>query len=89
MRAKPAITLPDRDRTRAIASLKQYFSEHMDEEIGDLKAGLMLEYILAELGPTIYNGAIADARSFFEERTADLSGVCYHAEFPYFVKPKR
>jgi uncharacterized protein (DUF2164 family) len=89
MRATSTITLPDRERDRAIASLKQYFSEHMDEEIGDLKAALLLEYILAELGPTIYNAAIADARSFFEERTADLTGVCYHAEFPYFAKPKR
>ncbi len=61
----------------------------MDEEIGELKAGLLVDFVAAELGPTIYNQAIADARTFFEERSADLAGVCYHAEFPLSAKRKR
>ena len=54
----------------------------MDEEIGELKAGLLLDFILSELGPSVYNQAIADARAFFEERTADLAPICFHDEFP-------
>lgn len=89
MRHTPGIVFADDTRKQAVASLQQYFAEHMDEEIGDLKAGLMLDFILTELGPSIYNQAIADARSYFEERIADLAGVCYHAEFPYWAKRKR
>lgn len=89
MRGKPKLTIPDDARTRAVASIRQYFAEELDQDIGDLKAGLLLAYILEELGPTIYNGAIADARAFFEERAADLEGVCYHAEFPYWDRPPR
>ena len=84
MRGKPAITIADEARKRAVASIKRYFAEQLDEEIGDLKAGLLLGYVLEELGQTIYNRAIADARSFFEERAADLDGTCYQTEFPYW-----
>lgn len=84
MRGKPAIVIPDEARKQAIASLKRYAAEHLDEEFGDLKAGLLLDFILQELGPTVYNQAVAEARAFFEERAADLDGVCYRAEFPYW-----
>jgi uncharacterized protein (DUF2164 family) len=79
---KPALTLPDAARKQAIAALQQYVATNMDEEIGDLKAGLLLDFILSELGPSVYNQAIADARQFFEERTSDLGAICYHDEFP-------
>jgi len=86
MRAKQSITIADEARKRAVASLKRYLDEEFDEEVGDLKAGLFVDFLLEELGPTIYNRAILDARAFFEERTADLEGICYLAEFPYWAK---
>jgi len=86
MRGKPAITISDEARKRAVASIKRYFAEHLEQEIGDLKAGLLLGYFLEEVGPTIYNQALADARTFFEERAADLDGVCYQTEFPFWTR---
>jgi uncharacterized protein (DUF2164 family) len=89
MRDNEAIVISDDARKRAIVSIRRYFAENLDDEIGELKATLALDYFLAELGPSIYNQAIADARRFFEERTADLAAVCYHAEFPFWAKAKR
>lgn len=89
MRGKPPTRIPDEARTRAVASLRRYVAEELDQEIGDLKADLFLRYVLEEVGPTIYNQAIADARRFFEERTADLEGVCYQDEFPYWGRHRR
>ena len=82
MRAKRAINISDAARQQAVAALQQYFADSMDEPIGDLKAGLLLDFVLAELGPSVYNQAIADAGAFFEERTSDLAAICYHDEFP-------
>lgn len=82
MRGKQSLSLPDPARNQAIAALQQYFNDNMDEPIGDLKAGLLFDFFLSELGPSIYNQAIADARTFFEERASDLVGACYHGEFP-------
>lgn len=89
MRNMPSITVPEDARKQAIAMLKEYFADNMDEEIGDLKAGLLFDFILAELAPTIYNQAIADARAFFDEHLEDLAGVCYHQEFPSSTRRKR
>jgi uncharacterized protein (DUF2164 family) len=79
---KRSLTINDAARKQAIAALQQYFADNMDEPIGDLKAGLLLDFILSELGPSVYNQAIAEARAFFEERTSDLAAICYHDEFP-------
>lgn len=88
MPRKPSITVPDDARQHAIAALREYFAENLDEEIGDLKASLLFDFILTELGPTIYNQAITDARTFLDERLADLAAVCYHEEFPSSVRRK-
>jgi uncharacterized protein (DUF2164 family) len=71
---------------RLIASLKRYAAENLDEEIGDLKAGLLLDYCLKEIGPSIYNQAIADAQSYFTDRVADLDGVCHEPEFGFWPR---
>jgi len=44
MRGRPPINLPPDARKRAVASIRQYFAAEMDQEIGDLKAGLLLDY---------------------------------------------
>lgn len=76
------LTLPDAARKQAIAALRQYFAANLDEEIGELKAGLLLDFILSELGPSIYNQGLADAQGFFEERCQDLAPILHRDEFP-------
>jgi len=71
---------------RLVASIKRYAAENLDEEIGDLKAGLLLDYCLKEIGPSIYNQAIADAQAYFTGRVADLEGVCHEPEFGFWPR---
>ena len=66
------------------ASIKRYVAENLDEEIGDLKAGLFLEFCLKEIGPSIYNQAIADAQAYLTGHLTDLDGVCQEDEFGYW-----
>jgi uncharacterized protein (DUF2164 family) len=74
------------DTTRQLhVSIKRYFAEHLDQDVGDLKAGMLLDYCLKEIGPVLYNRAIADAQAYFQGRVADLEGVCYEPEFTYWV----
>ena len=57
------ISMSDSARKQATASIKRYLAEELEQDVGDLKAGLMLDFFLKEIAPTIYNGAIADAQS--------------------------
>lgn len=75
------------DHTKQLqASIKRYVAENLDEEIGDLKAALLLEFCVAEIGADVYNQAITDAQAYFQERANDLEGVCHMPEFAYWTK---
>lgn len=89
MREKSTITIPDDARKQATAALRAYFAEHWEEDVGELKVGLLLDFFLAELGPTVYNQAIADARAYFEDRVEDLAAVCHREEFPSVGRRRR
>ena len=69
---------------RSVASIKRFFEEHMDEDIGDLRAKLLLDFFLEEIAPSVYNGAVSDAQAILQERVVDLDGVCYQDEFGYW-----
>lgn len=79
-----AITLSKDAQEHVISSIKRFFVEHMDEDIGDLKASLLLEFCLKEIGPSIYNQAIADAQAYMHDKVADLDGSCFEPEFGYW-----
>jgi uncharacterized protein (DUF2164 family) len=80
-----AIELSPETTKQLHASIKRYFLENLDQDIGDLKAGMLLNYCLKEIGPTIYNRAIDDAQTYFQGRVVDLEGVCYEKEFTYWA----
>ena len=84
-----AIELNPEQKRRVVASIKTFAAQELDQDLGDLKAGLVLEFVLKEIAPSIYNQAIADAQAYVRDRVADLEGVCYHAEFAYWQKPGR
>ena len=84
-----AITLSPDTRKALLASIKRYAAEYLDQDIGDLKAGMLLDYVLKEIGPSVYNRAIADAQAWCVARAADLDGVCFEKEFTYWPESTR
>jgi uncharacterized protein (DUF2164 family) len=78
------IILPDETKKQLLSSLKRYVGENLDQDIGDLKAGMLLDYFLEEIAPSVYNQAIQDAQRYFQERATDLEGVCFEREFGYW-----
>jgi uncharacterized protein (DUF2164 family) len=58
--------------------------EEYGESIGELGAGTFLAFCLKELGPAIYNQAIADAQACLQERVTDLENICFAAETSYW-----
>ena len=74
-----------RSASHSFISIKRYFEEHLEQDVGDLKAGTLLDFCLKEIGPLIYNRAVADSQSYFQGRVADLEGVCYEPEFTYWA----
>jgi uncharacterized protein (DUF2164 family) len=78
------IELSKEARSDAITSIQRYFQENMPEPIGNMAAGLLLNYFVEEVGPAIYNQAIADAQARIQQRLSDIEGELYAPEFQYW-----
>lgn len=55
-----------------VENLIRFYSEERDEEITHLGAELILDYIVNNIGPYIYNKAIEDAATYMSQRIEDL-----------------
>jgi uncharacterized protein (DUF2164 family) len=77
------VKLTDDRRERLLRSVKKFFLETLDLELGDLAAGSILDFFVKELGAPVYNQAIQDARSFVQEKLEDLEGEFYEPDEPY------
>jgi uncharacterized protein (DUF2164 family) len=77
------VTLTDERRERMIRSVKKFFLDALDQELGDLAAGRVLDFFVKELGAPVYNQAIQDARAFVQDKLEDLEGEFYEPEEPY------
>jgi uncharacterized protein (DUF2164 family) len=81
-----AIELDKDVRDRAIASLQRYFTENMEEPIGNIQAGALLHFFVEEIAPAIYNLAIADAQQSLHARVTELDIECHQEPFGYWKK---
>lgn len=80
------VTLNDDDRKHALASLRRFCAEELDEELSDIQAMALLDYFLREIGPSAYNAGVADAQAFLRDRLADLEATVSEPEFAYWPK---
>ena len=83
------IELSKDTRAQAVASIERWFRENRDEPIGNLAAGALLSFFLEEIGPTIYNRAVADVQERLTARIAELDIEVHEDEFEYWRKYDR
>ena len=80
------IELPKEARTEAVASIERYFKENMEERIGNIAAGALLNFFIEEVGPSIYNKAVADVQERLQTRIMELDLEVHEDEFQYWRK---
>lgn len=80
------IKLEPQARRRFLASIKRYFAEQLDDDIGDLKAEILLEFVMKEIAPTIYNRAVADAQARAQLLVSELDTACFEPDLGFWSK---
>ncbi len=74
------ITLQD-DRLKTLTEkVQSYFRNEHEDSIGELKASLIIDFFIKELGAEIYNQAIGDAHDFMQDKLIDLEQILYVPE---------
>ncbi|MDP2219117.1 MAG: DUF2164 domain-containing protein [Hydrogenophaga sp.] len=84
-----ALELPKEARQQAITSIERYFREHMDEPIGNVAAGGLLNFFLQEIGPSLYNQGVAAAQERLQARVMELDIEVHENEFGYWKTAAR
>lgn len=80
------IDLSKESRNQAIQSIERYFRENMEEKIGNIAAGGLLGFFLEEIGPIIYNKAVADVQERLQARVSEIDIEVHEEEFQYWRK---
>ena len=83
------IELKKEARQEAIASIERYFRENMEEPIGNVAAGALLGFFLEEIGPAIYNQAVADVQERLQARIMEVDIEVHEDEFQYWRRRER
>lgn len=84
-----AIELTKEEVTEIVPSLKRYFRDELDQELSDMRAGFLLDYIMTEIAPLAYNRGVKDAESFFRAHLEDLPNTCFEQGMTWWLKKKR
>jgi uncharacterized protein (DUF2164 family) len=66
------IKLPKENKDQFIDKIKDYFYNERSEEIGDLAAENLLDFVLKEIGPYLYNQGVKDAKVMVEQKMMSL-----------------
>ena len=80
------IELPKDARAQAITSIERYFQENMDEHIGNIAAGALLGFFVEEIGPLIYNMAVAEVQERLQARVMEIDLEVHEDAFQYWRK---
>lgn len=64
--------LAKEEKLKAIQDIREYFASERNEDIGDLAAEIILDFITEKIGPYYYNQAIIDAKKYINDRAEDL-----------------
>ena len=68
-------------RAMLLKMLREFYTDSFDAELSEYRAERLLDFFIKQLGPPIYNQAIADARAFMFEKLDDLDVEFYEPEW--------
>jgi uncharacterized protein (DUF2164 family) len=76
------LKMPREQKIQIISLVQQYFREERDEEIGDLAAEFLMDFMMKQISPFIYNQAINDVQSIVSQKMALLEEDVYALKMP-------
>ncbi len=76
------LKIPKEQKQQLILLVQQYFRDERDEEIGDLPAEFLIDFMMKQLGPIIYNQAIDDLQTVMSQKMTSLEEDMYALKMP-------
>lgn len=68
------------ERAETTAKLRDYFARKLDQELGQLPAEMLLDFIGKEIGGAFYNRGVHDAQQLVQQKAEDIVEALYGLE---------
>jgi len=76
----PEIEFSKEEKDIITKKIQLYFSEELNQEIGQFDSQFLLDFFAEEIGPYFYNRGLYDAQSILESRMDGISEAIYEIE---------
>ena len=84
-----AIELSKQEREAIIPSMQKFFREELEQDLSEMRASFLLDYILKEIAPCAYNKGVKDSESYFRNKIEDLPATCFEDGLTYWTRKKK
>lgn len=68
------------EKAAATARLRAYFRDELDQDLGQLPAELLLDFIGRDIGGLFYNRGLYDAQAVVQQKAEDIVEAIYGLE---------
>jgi len=76
------IEFTKQEKELLVQKLKHYFTNELDQDIGQFDAEFLLDFFGKELGVYYYNRGLIDAQDIFKSRVDSITDSIYELEVP-------
>ena len=76
------IDFSNEEKEAMVAKLQRYFSDELDQEIGQFDAEFLLDFFAEEIGKLFYNRGLYDAQAMLESRMDNIVEAISELEKP-------
>ena len=70
------------EKEHIIRKIKLYFSEELEQKIGQFDAEFLLDFFSEEVGAYYYNRGLFDAQAILESKLENIADAIYELEKP-------
>ncbi len=69
------VTFSRQEKEEIVARIQTFFTKELDQDIGSIQAGFLLNFIAEEIGPSFYNLALREAQAILSRRVDDIANA--------------
>jgi len=77
---KEKIKIEKEKKQKLVKEIQAYFIDNYEEEIGELKAELLIDFLIEKVGKEVYNQALYDSKYWFKKKLEDLESDFFTLE---------
>ncbi|GAB2527837.1 DUF2164 domain-containing protein [Microbulbifer agarilyticus] len=72
----------EEEKRQIVQKVKIYFTEELDQDIGNFDAEFLIDFFAEEVGAYFYNRGLYDAQALFSKKVDELGESIYELERP-------